>query len=96
MKRKIVFHKLRKTFNEAAGFKLEPADSHQGRLAVLEDFEATEGATLNAICGMVTGWRTRLYSDEVDIEFVGDGWREEEMAQGRGRARPVFLRKDPP
>lgn len=92
--RKIVFHKRRATFDSALGLKLDPLNSPAEIERTLDQFENTPDAVLNSLAAGVIGWKTSVWADEVEFEFVGDGWLQSEMAQGRNRARPVFLRRD--
>ena len=94
--RKIVFHKLRATFEEAEGLKINPSESLPEIEEAIVQFEKTPGAVLNVLSAMVTGWRTSIWADEVEFEFVGEGWSESTIMQAKNRARPVFLRDSQP
>lgn len=94
MKPKIVFHGLRKTLEESEGLKILGGMSEGEVLGVLLSFERRESKMLNVPIQM-NGWRTTLWADEVDIEFVGcDGGHYKELRdQAMNRTRPVFLRE---
>lgn len=89
-KRQIVFYKR---LDDVANI---PGEHLRGGLAevnsLVDRFESGEIKTLLVPCGKVTGWRTSLGADEVIVRFAGEGWERTEIAQGRTRARPLFLR----
>jgi hypothetical protein len=37
---------------------------------------------------LVHGWRLPMHEDDVDVIFIGEGWTEAEIAQGKARVIP--------
>lgn len=92
--KKIVFHHSASSFEHSSGLKLLP--SHREIEKVLSIFEDPHGGydVLNVPRGMTTGWRTSLWSDEVEVCFCGttEEWSCEEVSQAMNRTRPSVLR----
>lgn len=89
-KRQIVFYKRLDDVANIPGEHLRGGVPEMNSL--IDRFQAGEFKTLLVPCGKITGWRTSLWADEVNVRFAGDGWELPEIAQGRNRTRPLFLR----
>ena len=84
---KIVFYKRLSDIDGMEGEILSTCITPDDRIDMIERFGRKEFETLLVSFSLITGWRCRLDQDEVDISFVGDGWNEEELFQGRLRVR---------
>lgn len=87
MKKKLIFYKLRAHVPEGAA-NVSGVTAVQEKVDVIKAFAAGRVNPLYCHALSISGWQLpAMYGDEYEVEFLGDGWTEVELAQGRGRIR---------
>ncbi len=86
-KPQVVFYRKFEDVEHIPGERMMGSDMRIGSGPTLLDrFGSGEVKTLLVPCGLVTGWRSPFPADEMDVHFVGEGWRMSELQQGFARA----------
>ena len=90
-KQKIIFYKKKSDVVGIIGVYLSGTHTPNKINEILDSFESGEIKVLFVPSPMVTGWKTSLTEDDVQVEFIGDEWKQSEIAQGRNRVTPKII-----